>query len=540
MIKKTYLLLIYSLLVLHINAQTSDGSEMRAAWIATAKNIDYPTYKHLSVKEQKQEFIDIVNMYQKLGINAVMLQIRPSCDAFYPSKYEPWSEWLTGEQGKAPDPYYDPLKFMINECKKRNIEFHAWINPFRAVATIEYADICNKHISVTKPEWCFTYGINKYLNPGIPEAREYIIKVIADIVRRYDIEGIHFDDYFYPYPKKDAFKRIIPLPDYQTFIKYNTNFVNIDDWRRSNMDKFIKAVNDSIKSIKPSMKFGVAPSGVWRNKTRDVTGSNTRGFAHYDYLYADVVKWLREGWIDYVAPQLYSGIGSKYADYQTLVNWWSKHTYGRHLYIGHGVYKVDAGSPDPTWRDPGELPDQIRINRENTKVLGSIFYKTSSIKKNPLGFNDSLQYNFYARTVSTPKMEWLKDVVIDTTIVADTTAIVDTTKISADKTAPDFPDNLIVSNLGRIYMISWDKYRKYTKSPNDPPVKFNIYKFRGFDSEFLTEDDIYSATEKNYVFIERPRFAFLKKRYSIVITAVDKAGNESIVSDEIYLKLKRD
>ncbi|MCP4181469.1 MAG: family 10 glycosylhydrolase [bacterium] len=537
--KKIYFFIVIIFSFFEVVSQAPDGSEMRAAWIATAKNIDYPTNKLLTVNEQKKEFIDILNMYQRIGINAVMVQIRPSCDSFYPSEHEPWSEWLTGEQGEAPDPYYDPLRFMIDECKKRNIEFHAWINPFRAVATIEYADICKEHVSVKRPNLCFTYGINKYLDPGIPEARNHVLKVICDIVRRYDIEGIHFDDYFYPYPEKDKYKRIISLPDYQTFIKYNKNFINIDDWRRSNMDIFIKSVNDSIKSIKPRMKFGVAPSGVWRNKSHDADGSDTRGFAHYDYLYADVVKWLREGWIDYVAPQLYSGIGSRYADYKTLVDWWSKHIYGRHLYIGHGVYKVNADSPDPTWRDPNELPEQIRINRESSKVLGSIFYKTSSMKKNPFGLNDSLQNNYYAQNVSTPKMEWLKDIDVDTIIVTDTVLVSDTIQILADKTAPDSPSKLTVSKLGRVYLISWDEYNKNTKSPNDPPVKFNIYKFRGFDSEFLTDDDIYSTTEKNYVFIERPRFSLFKKQYSIVVTALDKEGNESLVSDEIYLKLKK-
>ncbi len=513
-----------------VSAQNVDDGEMRAAWITTTKNIDYPSSKSLSSKNQKTEFISILEMYDKIGINAIFFQIRPSSDAFYPSKIEPWSEWLTGKQGKAPDPYYDPLKFMIEECHKRDMEFHAWLNPFRAVATIEYADIADSHISKQKPEWCFTYDINKYLNPGIPPVRDYITEVIIDVVKRYDIDGIHFDDYFYPYPKKKDGKSM-EIPDSETYKKYNTEFNNIRDWRRDNMNKFIEQVNENIKEIKPTVKFGVSPSAVWRNKGYDPEGSDTRGLAHYDYLYADVLKWLREGWIDYVAPQLYSAIGNKYADYKILVDWWCKHTYGRHLYIGHAVYKASPTSKDKAWRDVNELPKQMQINRKNSNVRGSIFYNTNSFKKNIMGFNDILKNNFYATHVPTPIMPWLEPAVA---IVTDTVIVV-----AVDETAPPSPNKIKVTKLGNRYMLSWKAPKVSGKEHDDKAVSYAVYKYKDIDSDELTKKNIYKKTKKNYIFVKRKRFAFFKKKFKFVVSAFDKAGNESKISKEVIMKLKK-
>lgn len=518
-------------------AQQPDGREMRGAWITTVKNVDYPSSKYLTVEEQKKEFVEIVDLYKKIGINAVFVQVRPAADAFYESKYEPWSEWLTGEQGLAPKPLYDPLKFMIKECKERDIEFHAWVNPFRAVANTENADISKNHISNRNPEWFFTYGKNKYFNPGIPEVRQWIISIIVDIVSRYDIDGIHFDDYFYPYPEKNENNKIIAIPDFFTFKKYNKTFNNIADWRRNNMDVFIHKVNDTIKSIKPYLKFGVAPSGVWRNKKIDTKGSNTVGLAHYDYLYADVVKWLKNGWIDYVAPQLYWNIGNKYADYMELTNWWSKHLYGRHLYIGQAPYRASKDATQKAWQNANELPNQMRVNRKNPKILGSIFYKTSAFKRNPLGFNDSLQYNFYANHVATPKMDWLTEITTDT-VSTDTTTVTDTV-IIADKTPPPPVENFTYTKIGRQYMLSWDKHDVSGKAPNDSAVKFIIYKYRRFDAKLVDEENIISETKQNYVFIKRPWFGFLRRKYSLVVRAVDKAGNKSKVSNSIELRLRK-
>jgi uncharacterized lipoprotein YddW (UPF0748 family) len=516
MIKKITIFIFVVVFTFGIDAkaQDADGREMRAVWIATAKRIDYP--KSLDSKKQRDEFVKLLDIYKKIGINAIFFQVRPAADAFFASKYEPWSEWLTGKQGQAPNPYYDPLEFMVQECHKRNMEFHAWFNPFRAVATISRADVAHNHISNTKPNWVFTYDINKYFNPGIPEVRDYVIKVISDVVQRYDIDGVHFDDYFYPYPVRGANKKIIPLPDNNTFLQYNTGFNNIEDWRRDNMSRFIKEMNISIKKIKPTMKFGISPSGIYRNKgVGKEIGSNTRGFEHYNYLYADVLKWLQEKWIDYVSPQIYWYIGHRAADYKTLVEWWSKHTYGRHLYIGHGIYMAKANAPDSHWRNPSELPDQVRMNRANPKVLGSIFYKGATFYRNPLGFNDSLRTNFYKVPVLPPTMPWL------------------------DNVLPPVPTDLFAFKLGKYYFLSWENPKTEDNTTQDTASYYAVYKFKGERIGQIKKENIYEIVNEPEILITRKRFAFFRKKYTFTVTAFDKLHNESAPCEPITIKLKR-
>lgn len=531
-------LIVSVLLILFMQPGFSQKEEMRGAWIATTKNIDFPSNKYLTTAEQKREFIEMLDLFSEIGINAVMVQVRPAADAFFPSKFEPWSEWLTGKQGKAPYPYYDPMKFMIEECHKRGIQFHAWINPFRAVANIETADVAPDHISNRKPEWFFTYDINKYFNPGIPEVQHYIINIITDIVRRYDVDGIHFDDYFYPYPKRNESNNFIPVPDIDTYIRYGQGYDNIETWRRHNMDVFIRSVNDSIKAIKPYMVFGVSPSGVWRNKSRDPEGSDTRGFAHYDYLYADVRKWLREGWIDYVAPQLYWSIGHSHADYKTLVEWWSKNTYGRQLYIGHGIYNAGPEAADFRWRNPSQLPNQMRINRSTPNVSGSIFYKASSIRQNPLGWNDSLKYEFYAEAAVPPRFDWLpkpEDIVIPEITETDTAAEV---ILTVDTKAPPPPENLWAEPFGNKMILTWSAPQVSGKHPDDAADYYKIYRFDKDEPVVLTDVNFRDISNTTYYTLKRRRFALFKKRYVYVLTAVDAAGNESSVGNRIELKLK--
>jgi uncharacterized lipoprotein YddW (UPF0748 family) len=532
-IKISFLIYFISTTACPLFAQTNYNNEMRGVWMATTKNIDWPSNKYLSPEKQRTEFRQLLNLFQSIGLNAVFVQIRPAADAFFPSPYEPWSEWLCGKQGKAPEPFYDPLEFMILETHKRGMEFHAWINPFRAVANIETADIAANHITRRKPEWFFTYGINTYFNPGIPEVREYVIKIIDDIVTRYDVDGIHFDDYFYPYPEKDENKNIKPIPDSQTFKEYGHG-MKLEDWRRENMNVFIRDVNFSIKKIKPYVKFGIGPSGVWRNKGHDQKGSDSRGFEHYDYLYADVLKWLREGWIDYVAPQLYWNIGNKYADYATMVEWWSKNVYGRHLYIGQGVYMAAADAPEKAWQNPRELPNQLRINRENPVVLGSIFYKTSSVKKNPLGFDDSLRISFYKKHVKTPKMSWLPE-----RPAPDTTKIIDTFVLVVDRTPPSAPTEFSVKKVGKYYLLTWEKPKMSGIAPNDTAAYYAVYKFSGSEAGDTFAENIYEITLKNYILIPRNRFAFFRRKFTFVVTAFDKAKNESRMSRAITLKMKK-
>jgi len=373
--------------------------EFRAAWIATVDNIDWPSKGNYDPEKQKAEYIELLEMHRRNGLNAVIVQVRPATDAFYPSKLEPWSEWLTGKQGRAPQPYYDPLKFMIEEAHKRGMEFHAWCNPYRAVFNINKSLVAPDHITRKRPDWFLTYGNTKYFDPGNKEAQEFVVKVIRDIVKRYDVDAIHFDDYFYPYkiPKKE-------FPDDKTYAKYGKGMSRAQ-WRRSNVDSIILKLSRAIKEENPFCRFGISPFGVWRNKDKDPEGSNTRaGVTNYDDLYADILLWLREGWIDYVAPQLYWEFDHRAAPYKELVDWWSKHTYGRHCYIGLGIFKAGKTA---AWRDSTLLPRQIALLREYPEIQGAIYFSSKSFVNNPLGWNDSLQNNYYREPAMVPPMPWI-------------------------------------------------------------------------------------------------------------------------------------
>ena len=375
--------------------------EFRAAWVATVDDIDWPSGKHLNADSQKTEFIRLLNMHQRNGMNAVIVQVRPATDAFYPSPYEPWSEWLTGKQGLPPFPYYDPLQFMIEETHKRGMEFHAWCNPYRAEFSIGRSSISTTHITRLHPEWFLSYGDKRYFDPGNKEAQQHVVNVIRDLVRRYDIDAIHFDDYFYPY--RIAGKA---FPDKASFQRYG-NGLDEATWRRSNVDSIILSLSKAIKEENRFCKFGISPFGVWRNSSQDPEGSATRaGQTNYDDLYADILLWLQKGWIDYVAPQLYWEFGHRLVAYETLVDWWSKHAYGRHLYVGHGIYKVYEPNNGP-WRNRNELPHQISKLREYPTVQGSAYYSSKIFVRNPNGWNDSLQRHYYQYPAIVPPMPWI-------------------------------------------------------------------------------------------------------------------------------------
>ena len=375
--------------------------EFRAVWIATINNIDWPSKKNLSVQEQQDEFKSIINKQKENGFNAVIVQVRSSADAFYKSSYEPWSEWLTGEQGKAPVPFYDPLAFMVKETHNLGMEFHAWVNPFRAISNLNSSTVTYSHITKQKPHWFVTYGNAKFFNPGIPQVREHIIKILSEIVRNYDIEALHFDDYFYPYPDYGN-----TFNDKSSFYKYRNGFNYRAAWRRNNINIFIESVHKMIQTIKPQIKFGISPFGVWRNNNMSFYGSNSKsGYTSYDHLYADVRLWLQKGWIDYVAPQLYQNIYHKNNPYKTLVKWWSDNTYGKHLYIGHAAYRVFQ-SDDKSWHNNHEMPNQLYYNRKFNNVKGSIFYNSKSLLNNQGHLRDSLKQNFYKYLAIVPAMAW--------------------------------------------------------------------------------------------------------------------------------------
>jgi uncharacterized lipoprotein YddW (UPF0748 family) len=391
-----FLFSINTWFILHAQIKT----EFRAVWVASVDNIDWPSKKGLAVDSQKAEFIRLLNLHKQNGMNAIIMQIRPATDAFFPSAYEPWSEWLSGVQGKPPTPYYDPLQFMISEIHKRNMEFHAWCNPYRADFKIGTASIAPSHITRLHPDWFLDYGDKKYFDPGNKNAQSFVEEVIRDITERYDVDAIHFDDYFYPY--RIAGKE---FPDSVSYKLYGKG-LNKEDWRRSNVDSIILSLAKTIKKTKPWVKFGISPFGVWRNSDKDERGSNTKaGQTNYDDLYADILLWLQKGWIDYVAPQLYWEFGHKAAPYEVLIDWWSNHTYGKHCYIGLGIYR--AGSND-AWKDSTQLPRQIQLLRNTANIHGMIFFSSKTFNKNPNGWNDSLRFHYFKDAAAIPEMNWMQ------------------------------------------------------------------------------------------------------------------------------------
>ena len=378
--------------------------ELRGVWIATVENIDWPSARNLSPEQQRREYIKLLDAQQRNGINAVFVQIRPASDAFYQSSLEPWSKWLTGQQGKAPNPAYDPLPFLIEEAHARGMEFHAWFNPYRATMDTLTRRLAPTHPYRQHPEWFIRFAGKLLYNPGLPEVRQHINRVILDVVRRYDIDGVHFDDYFYPYPEARH-----TIHDEAAFARFNPNSLPLPDWRRQNVNLLIRDLHDSIQSTKRWVKFGISPFGVWRNQTTDPNGSATQAFQGYDGLYADALEWVRQGWVDYLLPQLYWSTNFKVARYPVLVEWWARNANGRHLYIGHGAYRMlEKGRADTTWHNPRELPRQIRLNRTfPAEVGGSVFFSAKSLMSNPLHTTDSLRQNLFRYPALVPTMPWL-------------------------------------------------------------------------------------------------------------------------------------
>ncbi|NQU52870.1 MAG: family 10 glycosylhydrolase [Bacteroidetes bacterium] len=480
----------------------SPKHEFRAVWVATVANIDWPSKPGLSTKEQQNEIISILNMHKKLGMNAIILQIRPAADAFYKSDLEPWSRYLTGTPGQAPNPFYDPLEFWIKECHSRGMEFHAWLNPYR-VAQKTTEPLAGNHIAFNHPEWILEYGAKLYFDPGVPETREFVIKVVKDIVSRYDVDAIHFDDYFYPYPLKEEF------PDTTSFAEYNRGFQieNKADWRRDNVDLIIKNLNDTIKATKPWVKFGISPFGVWRNIADDPTGSNTKaGATNFDHLYADVIKWQEKGWIDYLLPQLYWQIGHPLVDFELLSNWWKEHAYNRAMYIGHGVYKCDPASTTKEWTMPGELPKQIKLLRTIPGIQGSAFYSSKHFKRDLMGFQDSLKLDLYKNPAIIPPMNWIDN-------------------------SPPKPITRIKKSGKKV---KWKIVE--TKIEMDKAKQFVIY-FNKQGEKFSPNKSDYIIKITNEKEIRFSKLNKKKKRYEVRVSVLDRLHNESKISTPVIVKL---
>jgi len=356
--------------------------EFRGAWLATVT----ASYRGMETEAMKARLIEELDGLQEAGINAVVFQVRPEADALYVSTIEPWSRFLTGVQGQAPDPMWDPMSFVIEEAHKRNMEFHAWINPYR-VKTSNENELAANHLYWRNPEIFVEYGKQTYFDPGRPESRKHICQVVRDIVSRYDLDAIHMDDYFYPYPVEG-----VDFPDDASFARYGMGFSHKHDWRRDNVNVLIKEIHETVRETKPWVKFGVSPFGIYRNKKSDPKGSDTNGLQNYDQLYADVLLWIEKGWIDYNIPQLYWEIGHPAADYEVLAKWWGENASGRPLYIGQSVMrtveKEDLQNPEIN-----QLARKMELQR--TYSEGSCMWPGGAVLSNPKGFKDELMNNYH-------------------------------------------------------------------------------------------------------------------------------------------------
>lgn len=489
------LLCVFFLLLMAggVFAQVQTGSaypkrEFRAAWIQSVNG----QFRGMPTEKLKQNLIGQLNSLQKAGINAIIFQVRPEADALYASRLEPWSRFLTGVQGKAPEPYWDPMLFMIDECHKRGMEFHAWINPYRTKTTLK-SELAPNHVYNVHPEWFVTYGDQLYFDPALPESRRHICMVVSDIVSRYDVDAIHMDDYFYPYPIKGK-----DFPDDASFARFGGGFSNKGDWRRSNVNVLIKKLHETIREIKPWVKFGVSPFGIYRNESSDPLGSKTKGLQNYDDLYADVLLWAREGWIDYNIPQIYWHIGHPVADYETLVKWWARNTENRPLFIGQSVMNT-VQNADPKNPSINQLPRKMALQRAYQTIGGSCQWPASAVVENAGKYRDALIAEYHKYPALPPVFDFM------------------------DNEAPAKVRKMKPVWTEDGYILFWTA-PKYKEEMNRA-VQYVVYCFN--DKEKVNIDD-----PSHIVAITRDNFYKLpyedgKTKYRYVVTALDRLHNES-------------
>lgn len=380
--------------------------EFRGVWVATVGNIDWPSKPGLSSDQQQREIIAILDRATELHLNAIVLQVRTACDALYRSDLEPWSAFLTGRQGKPPQPYYDPLEFWVREAHRRGLELHAWFNPFRvSVPSAIHEPPAPSHVSVTRPNWVKSYGEFQWLDPGEPAARQWSIRVILDVVRRYDIDGVHIDDYFYPYPKKG-----LDFPDDPSWQRYlhAGGRLSRGDWRRQNLNLFIERLYRSIKYEKPWVKFGISPFGIYRpGEPPGVTG-----FDQYNGLYADVKLWFHRGWCDYLSPQLYWKISSPGQPFGKLLAWWTEQNWkGRNLWPGLYTGRITGTSTRTSRRTSAwtasEILDQIGVTRKQPGASGEIHFSMKTLMADHGRIDEALVCGPYALPALVPPSPWL-------------------------------------------------------------------------------------------------------------------------------------
>lgn len=472
-------------------AQTlSPKREFRGAWIQCVNG----QFQGMPVQTMKATLVRQLDHLQQAGINAIIFQVRAECDALYPSAYEPWSRFLTGVQGKAPSPMWDPLQFMVTECHKRGMELHAWINPYRAktkgTTALSPAHPYNKY-----PQLFVKYGDQLYFDPGYPESRKYICNIVRDIVNRYDVDAIHMDDYFYPYPQTG-----LEIPDQATYEADPRGFGNIADWRRDNVNLLIRQLHETIRSVKPWVKFGVSPFGIYHNEQSgsNIPGSKTRGLQNYDNLYADVLKWVNEGWVDYCMPQIYWQIGHPTADYDTLIRWWSSQSTNRPLIVGQDVDRT-VKYTDPNDETINQLPAKMKLQRTLPNVVGSCQWYSAAIAENHGNYATALRQMYHTHPALQPLMPFI-----------------DNKAPSKVKGLKDIwtPDGLILVWLEPSARTEMDKAHQYV-----------VYRFGPGERKDLNDaSHIVCITNQNYLKLP---YEDGSTKYRYVVTVLDRLHNES-------------
>ena len=487
------ILLLALFLATGVGAQIQQQSpypkrEFRGAWIQAVNG----QFRGIPTEKLKQTLIDQLNSLQGAGINAIIFQVRPEADALYASQLEPWSRFLTGVQGQAPSPYWDPMQFMIDECHKRGMEFHAWINPYRVKTSLK-SELSANHLYNIHPEWFVTYNNQLFFDPALPESRRHICMVVADIVSRYDVDAIHMDDHFYPYPAKG-----MDFPDDASFARYGGGFTNRADWRRSNVNILIQKIHETIRGLKPWVKFGISPFGIYRNEKNDPLGSKTNGLQNYDDLYADVLLWARNGWVDYNIPQIYWQIGHPAADYETLVKWWAKNTENRPLFIGQSVMNTIQNA-DPKNPSMNQLPRKMALERAYQTIGGSCQWPASAVVENAGKYRDALVQEYHKYPALVPVFDFMDD------------------------KAPGKVRKVKKVWTEDGYMLFWTAPK--AKDEMDRAVQYVVYRFD--DKEKVNIDDashIVAVTRNN--FYKLP-YKDGKNKYRYVVTALDRLHNES-------------
>ena len=484
------------LLLVALVASAQQKREFRGAWIQCVNG----QFKGMSTEAMQRTLTYQLNELQKDGCNAIIFQVRPECDALYESSIEPWSYYLTGEQGSRPYPYWDPLKWMVDECHKRGMELHAWINPYRAKTKTAHGNARN-HVVVQHPEWTFQYDGLTLLNPALQECRDYICNVARDIVTRYDVDGFHIDDYFYPYPVAG-----VQIPDDAQYRANSNGIGNRGDWRRFNVNLFIEQLYKTVHEAKPWVKVGISPFGIYRNKKSDPNGSRTNGLQNYDDLYADVLLWDANGWMDYCVPQIYWEIGNRAADYDELIHWWNQHLTRTALYIGEDVERT-VKHADLKDKNRHQLSAKMSLHQQLPRVKGTVLWYAKAAVDNIGNYGTSLRNVYWRTPALQPVMEHI------------------------DKKASKKVRKLKAFNFDGQRVLFWTAPKG--KGWQDEATRYAVYRFDKSEKVDLHDTSHLKAIVSD-TFYEMPANEQTPCVY--VVTALDRMQNES---KEVKVKIKK-